>query len=231
MKKNIFLFLCCFGISGIGYSQIKINYNASTGSILNHSAFLDASSSSFWNGNENQAKGLLFPRANLTALANLIPSTSGSASFNPNRFDGMVVYNTVAGTAALGGNAVEAGFYYYQNTSTTSVDGGKWVPMGGVRAEDVSLNTISLSTASALADRTLGQNNGTVYCKGAFDLVLPAANSMSGKIFRISKTDEDNSVLTFSEDIYINSATTFNSLNYAKSIVIQSDGVNWTILN
>ena len=220
MKILITIFLLSF--VNYGFSQIKINSNSSTGNSFNSTAFLDAASSIAWNSTANEGKGLIFPRANLILMTTLIPSNS-LATNNPNKFDGMVVFNTATGTAAIGGTSVIPGFYYYRNTSAT-INGGIWVSM--VPTIDYTNNTISLT-----ADATIDQSNSTVYCSGAFTLTLPAANTANGKIFKIIKTDEGNSTLTFSQDIYFTATSKFNMLNYPKAFAIQSDGTKWTVIN
>lgn len=128
MKKIKFLFILFPLFSQINYAQLRVNNNGSSSSLTNNTAFLDASSSITWNNSTNNGKGLVFPRVDLTTLATMTPSTS-AANFNPNRFDGMLVFNTATGTSAIGNISVTPGFYYYRNTST-SVNGGIWTPIG-----------------------------------------------------------------------------------------------------
>ena len=222
MKSLFLIIIFYFAIVSAGYAQIRAGYSSSIGNLTGNSAFLDASSSTYWNGKTNDSKGLVFPRTDLTAISALIPTTSLPTN-NPNKFDGMVVFNTATGTAAIGGTSVIPGFYYYRNTSAT-INGGKWVSM--VPTVDNTVNTVSLN-----ANATIDQTNSTVYCTGAFTLTLPVANTVAGKIFRIVKNDTDNSVLTFSENIYTTATANFNSLNYEKALVIQSNGTNWTVVN
>ena len=222
MKSLMFTVIFSVGIVAIGFAQLRAGLSSSIGSLIGNTAFLDASSSTTWNSKVNDSKGLVFPRTDLTAISALIPTTSLPTN-NPNKFDGMVVFNTATGTAAIGGTSVIPGFYYYRNTSAT-INGGKWVSM--VPTVDYTLNTVTLTQ-----NTTIDQSNSTVYCTGTFQLTLPVANTVAGKIFRIIKTDSDNSALTFSEDIYLTAVSKFNSLNYAKAFVIQSDGIKWTVVN
>ena len=57
----------------------------------------------------------------------------GGASYNPNYYDGLVVYNTGTGAVTMGTSAADVapGFYYYANPTRTAWDGGTWTPMGG----------------------------------------------------------------------------------------------------
>lgn len=86
-------------------------------------------------------------------------------------------------------------------------------------------NAVSIS-----ANTTLNLANSIVYCSGAFTLTLPAATAAPGKIYVFSKTDEANTVLIFSEAIYITANTSFTQLNYPKSFRIQSENGKWMIL-
>ncbi|MFB0904197.1 MAG: hypothetical protein QMB11_07440 [Nonlabens sp.] len=129
---------CCVLFSHVGFSQVKMNTNFATGNMNSNTAFLDGSSSNSWNRSSNLGKGLLFPRVDLTTLAAMSMAGSPSASNNPNRFDGMLVYNTGVGTSAIGSVSVTAGFYYYKN-STADIDGGTWQPMSAMDlAGDIS---------------------------------------------------------------------------------------------
>jgi len=108
------------------WSQIRTNL-AVGGQISTSSAFMDASSTSSWNSSVNKGKGLIFPRADLTTFTSMsYAGIVGSPINYPTRFDGMIVYNTGAGTASIGSTSVSQGFYYYVN-KTTDVNGGTWV--------------------------------------------------------------------------------------------------------
>lgn len=100
-------------------------------------AFIDGSSAIFYNPYKGAGKGILFPSTDLTNInaADVFDSgTVGSASYNPNYYDGLVVYNTgngaVIGDMGTGSPDVTPGFYYYANPARTSWDGGTWTPLG-----------------------------------------------------------------------------------------------------
>lgn len=88
----------------------------------NSSAFFDASSLNAWNVSPNLAKGIIFPRVDLTKFTSFLASPPvGSALNYPTYFDGFIVYNTatsgVPGVGALeaGITDLSAGFWYYDN--------------------------------------------------------------------------------------------------------------------
>jgi hypothetical protein len=86
-----------------------------------------------------------------------------------------------------------------------------------------AIRTVSSAATAAANDHTILCNTTTA----GFTLTLPAANSATGRIYVIRKTDETNNVLTFSTAIKLSETTTFTSLNYLGTIRIQSDGTSW----
>jgi len=224
MKKNACI-IGCFLIAQMGFAQIKINSNLGTTSLTNHTAFLDASISTTWNGSTNNGKGLLFPRVNLTTLATMMPTTS-VATNNPNRFDGMLVYNTATGTSAIGAKAVKPGFFYYSNQST-NVNGGTWISVGDI-------GTTALGVVATVAAYTVLATDSTIFCDAAtapFTVTLPSPVGNSGKVYIIRKTDATDNAITFSPSIVFSQGVVVSSLNYVKTIRVQSDGTNWNIID
>lgn len=116
----------------ITHAQIKTN-NPSTSSISGESVFLDASSFN----SANVGKGMNFPRTNLTTFT-FVSATTSALKF-PTAYDGMVVYNTTAGTTVSGTPvAVTPGFYYFKNTgATTNSTTGVWTQIGSSSAVDI----------------------------------------------------------------------------------------------
>lgn len=158
--KNIVLSILMMS-SSLVMSQIKTNLNVSQNTISNQSAFLDASSYPNWNSKSNIGKGLVFPRTDLQTLKTLVAVPDGLPTSFPHRLDGMVVYNTVSGTAGIGGTKVEPGFYYYENKSQT-LNGGTWKPFNSFANSSVKLGSIS-DTAST-ADKTCkAEKAGTIH--------------------------------------------------------------------
>jgi hypothetical protein len=218
MKNLNKLILSCSGLLffQIGFAQVKINTYASTSNIPSGTQFIDGASSS--------GKGLVFPRADLTTLA-----VAGSSA---NKLDGMLVYNTATGTSLMGGAiAVKPGFYYYSN-KTTNVATGTWIAVGsGAGGGSTALGITATGT-----DYTLLETDSTVLCDAAtaaFTLTLPdpAAVGMSGKTYVIRKVDITDNAIGFSPVLYFTKTDTVASLNYTKTIRIQSDGTKWNIID
>lgn len=127
-------------------SSATMNMNAQTllrdglnpNTVPNSLAFLDGSSNPGYNsaGANYAGKGIIFPSTDLTMALNGAPfdqTAVGGASYNPNFYDGLVVYNTGIGAVTMGASAedVAPGFYYYDNSARVAWDGGTWTPMGG----------------------------------------------------------------------------------------------------
>ncbi|MDY3351024.1 hypothetical protein PG357_03380 [Riemerella anatipestifer] len=126
--------------STFSFAQIKTNSNILQNTIPSQTPFLDASSSSSWNGTTNIGKGLVFPRTDLTKLSTLVATPNGIGTSYPNRLDGMIVYNTATGKSAIGNVDVTSGFYYYENKSNT-LSGGTWKPLGGTSPVTANIYT------------------------------------------------------------------------------------------
>jgi hypothetical protein len=89
-----------------------------------------------------------------------------------------------------------------------------------------SLVSITIKTAAYTATVT----DYTILCNavgGGFTLTLPAPSASSGVVYIIRKTDETTNVLTFSRSIFESETTSFTTLNYSKTIRIQSNGTKW----
>lgn len=170
--KKLYSLIFILLLAGAVKAQIRTN-NALGGQINTSSAFLDASSYTVWNSSTNIGKGLLFPRVDLISFASISSNGSGIPNNYPNRFDGMVVYNSATGTSNIGSTFVTPGFYYYKNT-TTNVNGGKWVRMNDSNdatiGASVYYGVLTTTTPSAtdiqgLATKTLGSGS----YDGSFD--------------------------------------------------------------
>lgn len=66
---------------------------------------------------------------------------------------------------------------------------------------------------------------------GTVALTLPAANTCTGRMYYIGKTDESANAVTFSPALNLTETTTVSSINFAKKYKIVSDGTNWVIYN
>lgn len=156
MKKIFFGAIVIISLTA--QAQIRTNYNVSQASVNDTSAFLDASSSSTFNGTANNGKGLVFPRTDLTQITALkLNGLAGTANF-PTRMDGMVVYNTATGTSGIGSVAVSPGFYYYSN-STTNLNGGTWIPFSPTASNGGGKDFWTLSGNGGTTPVTLDANN------------------------------------------------------------------------
>ncbi len=75
--------------------------------------------------------------------------------------------------------------------------------------------------------------DSTILCNtssAGFKLSLPVASGAIGKIYVIRKTDSSNNALTF-DNLTLVDLTTINSLNYPKTIRVQSDGSAWYVID
>lgn len=146
MKKIVFLLSIFSSI----YSYAQINTQSEVNSVIsNQNPFLDASG--YINQENSIAKGLVFPRTDLTQF-NFDISLLGNYQNFPTAFDGMIVFNTGAGKTGTNPATqgiqvdVEPGFYYFSHPTadedTTDVSAGKWVRMGGA-AEEAKKTTAS----------------------------------------------------------------------------------------
>ena len=91
-------------------------------------------------------------------------------------------------------------------------------------------SSLTNNVVTTSSNYTLTTANSTVLCNAlsaSITLTLPVASTCTGRIYCIRKTDESYNTLNFSPSIYITDTTTFSSLNYSKTIRIQSNGTNW----
>ena len=156
-------------------AQVRSNFNLSNDEALSSSAFFDASSSSFWNSTNNEGKGLVFPRTNLTLITSLVISGPNIPSNYPTFLDGMLVYNTAEnGNTPIGNVAVKPGFYYYSNQSQ-DINGGTWVPL--VPSEASTGTSITAATIDAAGHLKVTLSNGTTLDAG----IARGADGVAGK--------------------------------------------------
>ncbi|MBL6663830.1 MAG: hypothetical protein ISP71_06990, partial [Flavobacteriales bacterium] len=144
MRKIVFI-LIIVSIAVISKAQVRLNNNLNEGSLNESSAFLDASSTPTWNFSANVAKGIVFPRTDLTIFTFTLGSTGpyGLANFT-NRWDGFIVFNTGTGISAVGGDSIYPGFYYYRNTHPFNADAGHWIPMTNTDGQVLSVSNDTL---------------------------------------------------------------------------------------
>lgn len=159
-KKISALVLLAVGI--FSSAQIKTN-NTINATIGGESVYLDASS---FPSSNNLGKGLSVPRTNLTTFT-FVTQVTNALKF-PTAYDGMIVYNSVAGTtpatgSGIGNQPVSVGFYYFSNPTPTpafSSASGQWLPLGGSGKENIL-------TTETVTNRQV--NNAQIYgIKGTF---------------------------------------------------------------
>lgn len=159
MKTNI-LTLALVLITASINAQVN-TFSNPTATLSNTNFFLDASN---YEGlaNGSNARGLGFPRTNLTSFVfdtQVIDNLDISSDF-----DGMVVYNSATGNTTTGQGVVTPvtpGFYYFSNPGNPgTITAGQWKPLGG--GGSVDIKTSETLTASKV-------NGAQVYgIKGSF---------------------------------------------------------------
>jgi hypothetical protein len=90
-----------------------------------------------------------------------------------------------------------------------------------------SIKTIETDYTAERADYTILCNN----VSAAFTLTLPDPGELTGKIYVIRKIDETINVLTISPSLKLTELTEISSLNYPKTIRVQSNGRYWYIID
>jgi hypothetical protein len=149
--KKIYIIISILFFNFISVAQIR-TIGGSPTLVSTSSAFLDASSSSTYDATTNSAKGIAFPRVDLTTFTFL--GVTGSSSSFRNRYDGFIVYNTATSGVALAGSTtgtLSRGFWYYNNSAAGvgagTTTGGTWTPLAsGSLTKDVTSTEIALST-------------------------------------------------------------------------------------
>ena len=180
IKKISLLFaILLFSVSEADAQIISsqgLNHNAA-GDASQSMAFIDGTSSPTYNGaGANYAgSGILFPRMDLTLPVGGAPFDAGvvgSTSYNPNYYDGLVVYNTGTGNSELGVVvAVAPGFYYFSNPGATAINTGTWLPLGSASAGKFIDGTDPLNAVYSAGNVGIGTDTP----EGALDVA--SANS------------------------------------------------------
>lgn len=234
MKKIIFCFVTLY-FGFFANTQILTN-SLPAPAISQSNAFLDASSnfSSIAGESNNLHKGIVFPDVNLTTFE--FENIIADGITLPSYYDGMIVYNTATGNTLTTGvnpnvsSTVVPGFYYFSNpngATNGNVTGGVWKALGSSASSSNSVFRVTTSSYSILnTDNTLLVDVPS----GGTTLFLPPASANNGKIFTIVKTDNDNDILTFDQAIISEATSNFNTLNFATTLRIQSDGTNWLLI-
>jgi hypothetical protein len=90
-----------------------------------------------------------------------------------------------------------------------------------------SIKTIETDYTAERADYTILCNN----VSATFTLTLPDPGESTGKIYVIRKIDETINVLTISPSLKLTELTEISSLNYPKTIRVQSNGRYWYVID
>ncbi|NIF04305.1 hypothetical protein F3J23_02530 [Chryseobacterium sp. Tr-659] len=191
-------------VSTTAFAQLRSN-NTISATVATQSVFLDASANGFTTS-ANNGKGLAFPRTNLTTFTFVTPVTS-ALNF-PTAYDGMIVYNSTAGTtpatgSGIGGQTVGVGFYYFSNPTPTpafSSASGQWLPLGGSPRVNYVNNT-EVVTNTAVNNAPVYAYKGTFTASGTSTAVdIPSPTGMTG-LYGIT-IYKSGSGTVYSRDLY-----------------------------
>ena len=97
----------------------------------------------------------------------------------------------------------------------------------------VNIKTSIISIVKKTSNYTILDSDTTILCDtsgGTFKLTLPQVSGASGKIYVIRKTDMSNIELTF-DALTFADGVTVTSLNYPKTLRVQSNGTAWYIID
>lgn len=145
MKKLQYI-IAALILSSLGNvnAQLRANQTYNGAAIPASSAFLDASVTNTIN-NKDFGKGMIYPRADLSTMVLSNQGGLYNISNNPNRFDGMIVYNTATSGVAVSGSTdgtLSKGFWYYDNP-TTNPTGGTWRPFTSGKENILTTETVT----------------------------------------------------------------------------------------
>jgi hypothetical protein len=158
LKASIVLILLFIRFSA--FSQVQVQ-GVSDNSINMQNPFLDASS--FFDQSlisNSSAKGLVFPRADLTTWEFVTDNLYSGSPYFPSFFDGMIVYNTSVGNTPTSGNNptestyVRPGYYIFSNPdgqSSGSIAAGKWVRLNDSQVTNLPAGVTTPAIASSRA--------------------------------------------------------------------------------
>lgn len=225
--KNIKHLVAAILVSSLGNlvsAQIKGNQSFSDSSIPVSSAFLDASATATINGN-NVGKGLIFPRADISQLTLSNQGTLYNAGNNPNRFDGMIVYNTASSGTPASGTASEplsTGFWYYDN-KTTNPNGGIWKPMASSKENILTTETV---TNRLVNSAQIYGIKGTFTASGTSTAVTIPAPAGITSLYGITIYKAGTN-MAYAKELYSYDTTTGTAITGSPSISVVYPGGNY----
>jgi hypothetical protein len=156
MKIIRILIVLVVGINLSNAQNLRVSAEPNN-TIQGESAFLDLSS--FSTSPAGESRGLNFPQTDLTQFE--FQSDGIAFGSFSTFYDGMIVYNTVAGTTpantgsnlvGVGGQSVDVGFYYFSNPTSASVNGnGEWVQLGSAASKFTVSNTATETNTVTVA--------------------------------------------------------------------------------
>ena len=97
----------------------------------------------------------------------------------------------------------------------------------------VNVKTNIISIVKKTSNYTILDSDNTILCDtsgGTFKLTLPSVSGSTGKIYVIRNTDMSNIELTFDELTFADGVTV-TSVNYPKTLRVQSNGTAWYIID
>jgi hypothetical protein len=96
-----------------------------------------------------------------------------------------------------------------------------------------SEQAVAPSISTKISSYTMTGSDSTVLfdtTESPITVTLPIASTVTGRIFYIRKNDDGYNSLTFSPSLKVGSGEV-SSLNYARTLKIQSDGINWVLID
>ena len=90
-----------------------------------------------------------------------------------------------------------------------------------------AISTVTANYTALITDYTILSSCAT----GAITLTLPSAANSTGKVYVIRKIDDTDNLLNFSPALKQTETITISSLNFPKTIRIQSNGSSWYVID
>ena len=214
-------------------AQVLTNANVVT-ALTNSNFFMDASN---FEGlaNTSYGRGMGFPRTNLTTFQFDTAPMDNTVILSD--FDGMVVYNSTAGTtpatgSGIGNQTLDVGFYYFSNPGNPgNITNGRWLPIGGNSRVDIGTAETVTNTLvngnQVYARRGTFTTNGTSTAPTAYSGQIPVA--APGSLYRITIYQSGTNNV-YSNSVYSYDATgTFITGSPSMSVVYPAGTYNYTV--